>query len=86
MENELFWQEITENEKRTKERALRSELRNALNVLKKFNDMSFYPNQKTNFTSQINEFSSLECNKMNEIIEKFQSKIKQWDFRGYQID
>ncbi|MBA7492412.1 hypothetical protein ES702_02962 [subsurface metagenome] len=60
---------------------MRKELLNAINIIKKFNELPFYPQQESNFTSTINGFSSIQCNNINEIVDKFNSKIKEWDFR-----
>ena len=59
----------------------RKELTKAIQVLVKFNEIPFYPNQKESFTELISGYSHIQTNQMNDIIDKFQSRIKQWDYR-----
>lgn len=59
----------------------RKELLNVLQILKKWNDKPFYPTQKGSFTESFNGYSARQTNQINEIIEKFQKRIKEWDYR-----
>jgi len=60
---------------------LRNDLISALDILFKFNEMSFHPNQEINFTEIVNGFSALQLNNINYIVDKFQSRISGWDYR-----
>jgi len=62
----------------------RKKLRDAIEVLLEFNKLPFYPTtseREANFTQIINGFSGKELNQINDIIDTFNEKIKEWDFR-----
>lgn len=63
---------------------LRKRLREALEVLLEFNQLPFRATdseREANFTHIINGFSAKELNQINDIIDAFNEKIKEWDFR-----
>lgn len=60
---------------------LRNKIREYFSMLKELNELPFYPQQEVSFTELINGFSSMECNRFHDILERFLEKFKNWDFR-----